>query len=115
MQLEDYFEYEKNERYERIRFKGTRVGLEHLLEPYLGGASAERVYQSYHHVLSLEQVYAALAYYLHNKQDVDAYLERVRAAGEAAYQEYLKQEPSPVAKRLRALAQQREAEKARQP
>lgn len=115
MQLEDYFEFEKNERYERIRLKGTRIALEHLLEPYLKGVSAERVYQSYHHSLSLEQVYAALVYYLHNKAEVEGYLDRVRAADEAAYQEYLKQEPSPVAKRLRALAQQREAEKAQQP
>src|SRR5207244_636384 len=81
MQLEDYFEFEKFDSphgpAERIRLKGTRVALEHVLEPYLQqGDSAEGLFQHYRHSLSLEQVYATITYYWHNKAEVEAYLKR---------------------------------------
>jgi uncharacterized protein (DUF433 family) len=104
MQLEDYFEFEQFSTGERIRIKGTRVAIEHVLDEYLEGESPARIYYNYRHALTLEQVYATITYFLHKKADVQAYLERSRAADEAAYQEYLKQEPADVVKRLKALA-----------
>ena len=108
MQLEDYFEFEKNEHYERIRVKGTRISLEHMLVPFKEGASPEDILRMYLPSLTLEQVYAAIAYYLHNKQEVEAYMSRGEEAAEKAYQEYLRQEPPEVVKRIKAkLAEQR--------
>ena len=43
--------------------------------------------------LTLEQVYAAITYYLHNKAEVDDYIRRGEVIAEAYYQEYLQQEP----------------------
>jgi uncharacterized protein (DUF433 family) len=103
MQLEDYFEHEKFPTGDRIRLKGTRIAIEHILEPYLEGDSPERIFQSYRRVLTLEQIHATITYYLHNKAEVDAYLDRSRAADAAAYQEHLNKEPPEVVKRLRTL------------
>ena len=111
MQLEDYFEFEMFETrlgpVERIRLKGHRIAVEHLLAPYLEGDSPERIYQNYRHSLTLEQVYATITYYLHNKARLDAYLKRGQEVEAADYQEYLKQEPPEVVKRMRALAAKR--------
>jgi uncharacterized protein (DUF433 family) len=79
MQLDDYFDFE-TERFDdigevrSIRFKGTRIGLEHVIEPYLQGDSPERIFQGFRRTLTLEQVYAAITYFLHNRQSVESYL-----------------------------------------
>lgn len=117
MQLEDYFEFEKCEtqfgEIDRIRFKGRRISIEHILEPYLQGESAERIYYNYRHALTLEQVYAAITFYHSRKAEIDAYLERGRELEDRLYQEYLKKEPDEVVKRLRALAAERAANQAK--
>jgi uncharacterized protein (DUF433 family) len=107
MQLEDYFEFEKTDRYERIRIKGSRIAVETVIDAFLNGESAEQILENYP-TLTLEEVYATITYYLHNQADVDGYIARTRAAEEAAYQEYLKQEPPEVVKRLRALKAQQQ-------
>ena len=40
---------------------------------------------------------------IHNQTEVDAYIRRSEAEADARYQDYLKKEPAPVIKRLRAL------------
>lgn len=71
MQLEDYFNFLAPD---DIRLKGTRIGIETILYDYLFRArTAEEIAQIYPS-LTLEQVYATLLYYLHNKTTVDAYL-----------------------------------------
>jgi uncharacterized protein (DUF433 family) len=104
MNLEDYFDFEKFPTCNRIRLKGTRIAIEHILDPYLQGDSPERIFQNYRRVLTLEQVHAVITYYLHNKAEVDAYLEQSRRADEAAYQDHLKNESPEVVKRLRGLS-----------
>lgn len=114
MQLEDYFEFEEFEfegvgKIDRIRLKGTRIGLEHVIEPFLQGESPERIYQGYRHSLQLEHVYATITFYLHNKAAMDDYLRRGNRVADYYYQEYLKQEPSEVTRRLKALKAQQQA------
>jgi uncharacterized protein (DUF433 family) len=114
MQLEDYFDFEKFEfekvgTVERIRVKGTRIAIEHILDPYLRGDSPERIFQGYHHILTLEQVYATITYFLHNRPEVEAYLKRGEEVADFWYQEYLAKEPPEVIKRLRALKAQKQA------
>src|SRR5687768_17490293 len=112
MQLQDYFEFEEFEfepvgKVEKIRFKGSRIGIEHIIEPWQSGESPERIFQGYRHSLTLEQVYAAVTYYLHNKSRVDEYLRRGNEVADYFYQEHVKKEPSDVSKRMRALKAER--------
>jgi uncharacterized protein (DUF433 family) len=97
MQLEDYFEFEKFETphglAERIRIKGHRISIEHVIEYYNQGAPAEEIYKVHLPTLTPEEVYATLTYYLHNRETVDAYIQRGEAIAEAYYQEYLKRGP----------------------
>jgi len=96
MELENYFDFLSEE---DIRIKGTRVGIETVLDDYLGGASPEEIAVRYR-VLTLEQVYATITYYLRNQEEVDEYLERWWAYAEAAWQEQ-QRDPPPVVRRLR--------------
>jgi uncharacterized protein (DUF433 family) len=56
---------------------GTRVSLDSVVYGFLSGQSAESIAQSFP-VLTLEQVYGAIAYYLAQRDDVDRYLETRR-------------------------------------
>ena len=102
MQLEDYFEFH-TEPFEYIRIKGTRIGLEHVVELYKQGMFPEQIAVNFGCPITVEQAYAAITYYLHNKDAVEAYLARGRAIGDANYQKWLAQEPSEAVKRIRAI------------
>jgi uncharacterized protein (DUF433 family) len=116
MQLEDYLDFEITEiepfgNVETIRVKGTRIGIEFIINPYLQGDSPERIFQGYRHNLSLEQVYAAITYYLHNKSRIEEYLKRGKEITDFNYQEHLKKGPSEFEQRLRNLKASKEAAK----
>lgn len=104
MQLEDYFEFlEPN----HIRIKGHRVGIESILRKYLAGRTAEDIARDYD-TLRLLDIYATITYYLQNKAEVDAYLQR----NEQLIAEQIARSdanPSPVVLRLRKLREQRKA------
>jgi len=74
MELEDYLDICDDPR--SVRVKGTKVGLEQLVVRYRRGFEAWRIRQDFPE-LSEEQIYAALAYYLHNKPQVDAIVTRI--------------------------------------
>ena len=57
------------------RLAGTRVSLDSVVHAFWRGETAESIAQSFP-VLTLEQVYGALTFYLANKSDLDAYLEK---------------------------------------
>jgi uncharacterized protein (DUF433 family) len=72
MKLEDYFDFHAPN---DIRLKGTRVGIERILYDYIHrGWSPEKIEETYRRALTLEQVYATITYYLHNKEDISRYL-----------------------------------------
>ena len=102
MELEQYFTFFDND---DIRIKGTRVGIETVVEDYLTNATPEEIAARYR-TLTLEQVYATITYYLHNRQDIDAYLARLHAYSDAAYHAQ-QQQPPPVVRRLKALKQKK--------
>jgi uncharacterized protein (DUF433 family) len=54
---------------------GTRVSLDSLVYAFLSGASPESIAQSFP-VLSLEQVYGGITYYLAHQKELDAYLQQ---------------------------------------
>ena len=56
-----------------IQLKGHDLGLEEVVKRYRLGFSVEQMRQEFPSV-SLEQLYAAITYYLHNQPDIDAYV-----------------------------------------
>ena len=104
MQIEDYFNFlAEND----IRIKGTRIGIETVLDEYIhNGKTAEAIADRYHTV-TLEQVYATILYYLQNREKVGAYLEGYLEYCRKAREEYEKNLP-PVVVRLRELKAKRQ-------
>jgi hypothetical protein len=62
--------------------KGTRISLDSVVYSFLNGESPESIAQNFP-LLSLEQVYGAITFYLANQEMVDVYLEE----GEAEFQQ----------------------------
>ena len=60
-----------------IHVDGTRVTLDSVVAAFERGATAEEIAQQYPS-LALADVYAAIGYYLHHREDVAAYLEQRR-------------------------------------
>lgn len=86
---------------------GTRISLDSVVYSFLDGESPESIAQNFP-LLSLEQVYGAIAFYLANRQFVDAYLE----AGEAEFQRLQQscQEKSPLLyQKLKAAQAQKQS------
>ncbi len=101
MELENYFTFLDPD---DIRVKGTRVGIETVLDDYLNGASPEEIVARYRS-LTLEQVYATLTYYLRNKTTVDAYLARWRAYCDSSWEEW-QRNSAPFVQEMRSRLQQ---------
>jgi uncharacterized protein (DUF433 family) len=101
MELDNYFTFLD---LDDIRVKGTRVGIETVLDDYLNGASPEEIAARYRS-LTLEQVYATITYYLHNKAEIDAYLARWRAYCDSAFKEW-QRSSAPFVQEMRSRLQQ---------
>jgi uncharacterized protein (DUF433 family) len=104
MELQDYFAFLDAD---DIRLKGTRVGIEIVLDDYLSGVSPEEIVARYR-TLTLEQVYATITYYLHNQEEIDAYLARWRAYVETAWLEQQHNPPAFVEDLRQRMQQRRE-------
>lgn len=59
----------------QYRVTGTRVSLDSIVYAFLEGKSAESIALAYP-VLTLEEVYGAIAFYLSDRDTIDAYLRR---------------------------------------
>lgn len=74
MRLEEFFEFiEPN----YIRIKGHRIGIESILNKYLAGQSAEQIAAQYNTLRPLD-VYATITFYLQNRDEINAYLHRIK-------------------------------------
>jgi uncharacterized protein (DUF433 family) len=65
------------------RIGSTRISLDSLVYLFREGMSAESMVETYP-VLTLEQVHGALAFYLANQKEIDAYLVEGQRAAEAS-------------------------------
>jgi len=74
------------------RLTGTRVSLDSVVYAFWRGQTAESIAQSFP-VLTLEQVYGALTFYLANQAEIDVYLKEAEAEFEAIRQAACKQDP----------------------
>lgn len=109
MQLEDYFDFQRPD---DIRLKGTRIGIETILYEYIYRArTPEEIAQTYPS-LTLEQVYATILYYLHNKEAVSQYIADWLEWGGKAREEQRRNPPPGVARLMKIKAAQEALKKA---
>lgn len=105
LKLEDYFNFIA---YDDIRVQGTRIGIETILYDFIHrGQSPKKIAQTYPS-LTLEQVYATVLYYLHNKEAVNLYLnDWLEWSDEVRQEQY--SSPSPVIQKLIKFKKERAA------
>ncbi len=103
MKLEEYFDFLAPD---DIRVKGHRIGIESVLYEYLfRERKPEEIVQRFPS-LSLEQIYATILYYLHNRAKVEMYMKEWLEWGERMRAEQ-DRNPPPVVARMRALKAER--------
>ena len=78
-----------------------RISLDSVVYAFRQGEPAENIHRNWP-LLTLEQVYAAIAFYLGNREEVDEYLRRQEQLW-AAFRAKCDASPSPVVQRLRAM------------
>jgi len=76
-----------------IRVGGTRVTLDTVLTAYMRGSTPEQIAQDYSS-LETADVYAAIAYYLRHRDEVEEYLERRHQVSEEVREEFRRRFPS---------------------
>ena len=81
---------------------GTRISLDSIVYAFRDGLSPETIARDCFPLLSLEEVYGAVAYYLGHQADIDAYLQRVAAMTEQLRQQMRAAEPEYYAKLAKA-------------
>ena len=92
-----------------VRVSGTRVTLDTVVAAFEEGATAEEIVFQYPS-LDLAHVYAVIAYYLQQRPQVEAYLERRRAqARETQRQNEARFDPGGIRERLLARRVQHKA------
>ena len=99
MQLEDYFDFIAPD---DIRIKGSRIGIESVLYEYTHREQSPGAIAARFPTLTLEQVYATILYYLHNRERVEAYIADWLEYGRRLRAEQ-DRNPPPVVVRLRTL------------
>ncbi len=103
--LEDYFDVFTPD---DIRLKNSRIGIESVLYEYVHRTQSPEAIQAAFPSLSLEQIYAAILYYLRNKPVMDHYLADWLEFGRQARAEQA-HNPPPAVVRLRQLQEETEA------
>ena len=105
MQLEDHFDFLAPD---DIRIKGSRIGIESVLYEHIHrGQTPEAIAETFPS-LTLEQIYATILYYLHNRERIDAYLADWLEHGNQV-RDLQERQPPPVVVRLRPLKTERAA------
>ena len=99
MDLEKYFDFLAPD---DIRLKGTRIGIESLLYEYIHREQFPEAIATRFPMLTLDQIYATILYYLNHREKIDAYMKDWLAYGQRMRSEQ-ERKPPPVVVRLRAL------------
>ena len=84
----------------------SRVALDSVVYRFLEGLSPEGIAESFP-VLTLEQVYGAITYYLAHREGIDAYLQEQEAAFET-FKETLRRSNPRTAQRIAEIKHQRQ-------
>ena len=92
-----------------FRITGTRVSLDSVVYAFLDGQTAESIAQSFP-LLTLEQVYGAIAFYLAHRTEIDEYLRQGEVEFEAIRHRLRDQNPL-LHQKLMAFRRQQQAAK----
>ncbi len=84
---------------------GTRVSLDSVVLAFHNGVSPEAIVTECFPVLTLEQVYGAIAYYLAHRAEIDAYLQQAEAEFDALRRRTHEADPAFSRKLTRARRQ----------
>ena len=84
-----------------LRVTGTRVHVHYVLWQYMQGKTPEEIIGCYT-TLTLADVYAVLAYYLQNREEMDEFYRKAEEAEERAFEELRANNPNPLFERIRA-------------
>ncbi|WP_068814962.1 DUF433 domain-containing protein [Phormidesmis priestleyi] len=87
--------------------EGTRISLDSIVYAFRDGSSPETIVQSFP-LLTLEQVYGAIAFYLANRAEIDAYLEAEEAEFNATPQPLQSTDPALYNKLIAAKARKQQ-------
>jgi uncharacterized protein (DUF433 family) len=82
-----------------LRVADTRVSLDSVVYAFNEGMDAAGIQYNFD-TLSLAEVHAAIAYYLHNRPAVDAYLEHRRIEWDQQRREHEAKFPPPVTREM---------------
>lgn len=85
-----------------IRLRGSRVGIESVLYEYIHREQSPEAIADRFPLLTIEQIYATILYYLRNRAAVDAYLADWPEYGRKAREEQ-RRNPPPVVVRLQTM------------
>jgi uncharacterized protein (DUF433 family) len=89
-----------------VRVGGTRVTLDSILHAHRRGDTPEEIAEGFPTV-PLADIYAVIAYYLHYREEVDAYLAEQEAAGERVRREVEERFPATeLREKVRRLREQ---------
>lgn len=102
--IEKYFDFLSHE---DIRIKGTRIGIESVLYEYIHRDQDPKSINQKFPNLNLEQIYATILYYLHNKEEIDRYMIDWLEFGTKKRVEQ-ENNPPPIIIKLRALKQNKQ-------
>ncbi|MFH1112929.1 MAG: DUF433 domain-containing protein [Pseudomonadota bacterium] len=105
MRLEDYFDFLAPD---DIRIKGHRIGIQDILYEFIHRARIPEEIVRRFPTLTLEQVYATILYYLHNKEQVDRYIADWLELGRRMRKDQASN-PTPAILRLRQIKAERRA------
>jgi uncharacterized protein (DUF433 family) len=84
---------------------GTRVSLDSIVLAFLDGLSPEAIVTECFPVLTLEQAYGAITYYLAHRAEIDRYLQQLDAEFDALRQATRSADPQFYAKLVQARRQ----------
>ena len=104
MQLEEYFDFLAPD---DIRIKGSRIGIESVLYEFIHREQLPEAIAARFPTLTVEQIYATILYYLHNREFMDAYVASWLEYGRRMREEQ-DRDPPPIVVRLRALKAERQ-------
>jgi uncharacterized protein (DUF433 family) len=103
MKIEDYFDFlEPND----IRIKRHRIGIESILFEYIHNSLVPEEILDRFPTLNLEQIYATILYYQHNKQQIEKYLDEWLKHGDNMRSEQSLNPPAAVRKLRRVRTKQ---------
>ncbi len=102
MDVRNYFDFiDEN----TIKMKGHCLGIEHVLDDYLQGADIGHIRKRYPN-LTLDEIHAAILYFLANKEEMTAYLQRVKERDLEVWRDR-QREPDPFLIGFRELLENR--------